>query len=71
MTKLKKLLPSIHIPIMDLGKLSAKDLLIIDGPKFITSDSYEGARTFAVLISHDMWKKLNHGIVCKSGKRMK
>ena len=55
-----KPLPSLCIPLAYLGDLSASDLLTIDGPKFITSDSNEGARTYAVLISHDKWKKLNH-----------
>ena len=59
---LGKPLPDLHIPLADLGHLSASDLLAIDGPKFITSDSYEGARTCAVLISHDKWRTLNHAL---------
>lgn len=62
MTKRGKPLPELHIPLADLGKLSASDLLAIDGPKFITSDSERGARTYAVLISHDKWRTLNHNL---------
>ena len=63
MAKQGKPLPEIPIPLADLCKLSASDLLAIDGPKFITSDSERGARTYAVLISHEKWKRLNHGEV--------
>ena len=69
MSRLKKLSPNLHIPLADLGDLSASDLLAIDGPMFITSDSFEGARTFAVLISHDKWKRMNHGL--PPGKKRK
>lgn len=69
MARLKKLSSNLHIPLADLGDLSASDLLAIDGPKFITSDSYKGARTFAVLISHEKWKRLNHGIPLKTRKK--
>jgi hypothetical protein len=55
-----KPLPSLHIPLADLPSLSASDLLAIDGPKFIMSDSEAGCRTCAVLISYDKWKTLNH-----------
>ena len=60
MARAGKPLPELHIPLADLGNLSASDPLAIDGPKFITSDSERGARTYAVLISHDKWKQLNH-----------
>ena len=60
-----ELLPELHIPLADLGSLSASDLLAIDGPKFITLDSKRGTKTLAVLISHDKWKRLNHGLPVK------
>jgi hypothetical protein len=69
MSKLKKLSPSLHIPLADLVLMSASELLAIDGPKFITSDSYEGTRTCAVLISHDKWKRLNHRLPLKPRKK--
>ena len=58
-----KPLSELHIPLADLGSLSASDLLAIDGPKFITSDSERGCKTYAVLISHEKWKRLNHGLL--------
>lgn len=71
MRELERLKPSLHIELQDLGNLSASDLLAIDGPKFITSDGYVGARTFAVIIPHEMWKRLNHGLPAKPRKRTK
>lgn len=71
MVALKKLSKNLHIPLADLPNLSAKDFLAIDGPRFITSDEYEGARTFAVLISHEMWKRLNHGLPAKVVRKKK
>ena len=62
MAKPGKPLPELHLPLADLGELSASDLLAIDGPKFITSDSERGARTHAVLISYNKWKTLNHSL---------
>jgi hypothetical protein len=69
MAKRKKLSPDLHIPLADIPYLSASDLLAIDGPKFITSDSMEGAKTFAVLISHDKWRTMNHTIPAVSPHR--
>jgi len=69
MVNLRKLPFHLHIPLANLADLSAGDLLAIEGPKFITSDSYVGARTFAVLISHDLWKRLNHGLSLKPVKK--
>jgi hypothetical protein len=66
MAKLGKPLPELHITVDELSQLDVDDLREIlagiDGPKFITSDSEPGARTFAVLISHDKWKTLNHNV---------
>ena len=58
----KPLPPELHIPLADLDRLSASDLLAISGPRFITSDSEPGARIYAVLISHDKWRTLNHAL---------
>jgi hypothetical protein len=56
-------LPELDIPLTDIGKLSASDLLAIDGPKFITNRSgVGGGATLAVVISHDKWLMLNHHI---------
>jgi hypothetical protein len=62
MARVGKPLSELHIPFTDLSSLSAADLLSIDGPKFITKDSKRGFKTLAVLISHDKWKELNHGL---------
>lgn len=59
MSRIRKPVSESHIPLADIGDLSASDLLAIDGPKFITSDSKRGVRTYAVLISHDKWKTMN------------
>jgi hypothetical protein len=68
-----KPLPELHITVDDLGQLHPNDLRSflagIDGPKFITEDSKRGTKTLAVLISHDMWKRLNHGLLSKPGKK--
>ena len=65
MSRAGKPLPELHITVDDLGQLHPDDLreflIGIDGPKFITSDSKRGTKTLAVLISHDKWRKLNHG----------
>ena len=71
MARPKKLPREFHVELQDLGSLSAPDLLAIDGPKFITSDGYEGATIFAVLISHDKWKRLNHGLPAQPRRKAK
>lgn len=59
----KNPLPELDIPLIELGKLSAYDLLSIDGPKFIVNRSgVGGGATLAVVISHDKWLMLNHHI---------
>jgi predicted transcriptional regulator len=58
-----EILPELDIPFADLGKLSVRDLLSIDGPKFITNrKGAVGGATLAVVISHDKWIMLNHHI---------
>ena len=62
MARLGKPLSEIHLTLAGLAHITSADLLSIDGPKFITSSSKYGARTLAVLISHDKWKTLNHNV---------
>ena len=68
-----KPLPELHITVDDLGQLhpdDLRDLLAgIDGPKFITEDSKRGTKTLAVLISHETWKRVNHGLPPKLRKK--
>jgi hypothetical protein len=54
----RKIHHDIHVPYKKLGELSPAELLAVEGPKFVTKDH----KTLAVLISHDKWKKLNHGL---------
>lgn len=61
----RKIHHDLHIPFEKLGELSPKQLLAIDGPKFITHkcitpENHVGQQTLAVLISHDKWKTMNH-----------
>ena len=53
---MRKIHHDLHIPFAELGELSSRKLLAIDGPKFIT----KGHKTLAVLISHEKWKIMNH-----------
>ena len=62
MARKAKLVPDLHVEFEKLGKLTPADLLAIDGPKFITQDCEQGTATLAVLISHDKWRTLNHGL---------
>lgn len=62
MVRLRKPLSELHVTLAGLRKMTSADFQAIDGPKFVTSSSRHGARTLAVLVSHDKWKILNHNI---------